>query len=759
MAEVTHFHDERTTVETHTGDTNWVNYGTETDLARVLGSSLSATTNYLIYCKALFGGNQTNGTFGIRIATADDSSIASKSESVIEPGYNGAERMSPFIFAHSFQTDASPADVMVEIKTFASGNTARVDQVSLFVIDLDDLGSSNYFETVHADPGATITELGIGEASASDMGTISASNLGTTEEWLVIGYGRVEVGSTTRSYGMRGRGADDAASVSTLNYHFEEGEDTSELRVLGVACRHKAVTSNVAASVEGWEEHDAAEMYDRGGYIIALKGSAFADFQHDYTAGSVLVTGSETTIASIANYTPSTATNHLIIGRANCADTGANSRTVCYVENGAGTNLMTGDELIQQTFNRDPTDQEMIASSMRESLPASQDTFDLQAIRNTTAPDADRNFEHRWLLMLNLEKATADKSGHIYWTELELPDAPRVGRIHWTELEIPNAPRVGNIYWTELEIPTAPRVGNIYWAELEIPTAPRLGNIYWTELELPDAPRSGRIHWTELEIPPPDRIGQIYWTELEVPNAPRVGRIHWTELEVPDATNREGNIYWAELEIPPAARTGNIYWTELEMPNAGRVGHIYWAELEVPEGPRVGNLYWTELEIPDAARVGNIYWTELEIPNAPRVGNIYWTELELPNAPNHGRLYWAELELPNAPRVGHIYWTELRLPGAPGSAPGEGTYAGMSARTAMRARVVFDGGTDVGQELVEAVAQVTGFENVGEVLGNLRLAGATSKELPGALQDLSEPAVTEDLELEAAYVLFAETYP
>jgi hypothetical protein len=74
----------------------------------------------------------------------------------------------------------------------------------------------------------------------------------------------------------------------------------------------------------------------------------------------------------------------------------------------------------------------------------------------------------------------------------------------------------------------------------------------------------------------------------------------------------------------------------------------------------------------------------------------------------------------------------------------------------MRGRYVYDGGVDTGQELVEAVALVTGQENVGEVLGILRLVGATSKEIPGALRELA--GFSEIFELEDAYVRFAEVW-
>jgi hypothetical protein len=400
MAEVNNVYVEQTTRQDHEGDTNW----TDISGASISGASLTANTKYLIFAKALTGGGDVGQLVGIKLVTADDATIESKSEQTIEPGYNGFERMQPYQFVHSYSTDASPADIKFQHKTYSAtaGDKVRSDQLSILLIDLDDLGSGNYFENIGTDTG---TELGVG-GSETSVATISAANLGTSEAWALLGYARVGIASTTKSYGVRLQGANDAASASTLNYHFEEGEDTSEIRVHGVSARHKAVTSNVAATVEAWEEDAGTNAKSRGGYLIALKTSAFADFEFDYNSGSITVGSTETELASIT-YTASTATNHLVVGRANCADATGNSRTACWIDKD-GAELQTGYELIFQTHNRDNTDKAMIASAMRESLATSSVVYTLEAKR--LAADSDRDYEQRWLLILNLEKAAAGEA-------------------------------------------------------------------------------------------------------------------------------------------------------------------------------------------------------------------------------------------------------------------------------------------------------------------------------------------------------------
>ncbi len=394
MAEVKNYRVRQTTMQTTSSLTYVPVPGT-----KILGSALDANTKYLVRVKAQFGGDNNAQLFYLRVVTADDALIATKSEIIQEPGRTSNNVLNGFFFRHSFETGATPQDIELEFKIGNSGDEMRVDQVSIHLVDLDDLGPSNYFETIDADANVEVT------TTPTSKVQIAGSDLGT-DEWLIEGYFRMGMGSATRSFGVRLDTAQDASSASTVNSHFEEGEDTAELRVVGIAARHKASSGTPNADILVWEEHDAANMFERGGYMIALKASAFKDgLKWDYNAGSVLITSSETDLASVVDYTPSTATNHIFVGVANCADVDGNSRVAAYVENGVGTNLMPGDEVKFQTQGYDSTDEAMAYCGLEESLPASEDTFFFRSILQ--GGGNDRNFENRWLLILNLEKAAA----------------------------------------------------------------------------------------------------------------------------------------------------------------------------------------------------------------------------------------------------------------------------------------------------------------------------------------------------------------
>ncbi len=333
MAAVNHFYDEETSPQNHTGTDAWTDAS-----CVVLGSALAATTNYLIVARGLFSGGAPSRVFHIRVETGDDSEVAAKSESSMEPTLTATDEHNDYFWVHSFQTDASPANVRIQIKTTDTGQTVTSDQMSLLLIDLDDLGSSNFFEAVGADTNTELAEEG-GSPDWTEICALTDSDLGTTEEWLLLGYGRVRVAGLGRWFQVQLRGADDSATISVLNQNKADGEDPIELRVVGLMGRHKAVTSNVAAAVRANEESTGANHDNGGGYIIAIKASAFEDFEHDYTAADFTVTTTEQTIAEITDYTPTTNVDHLILGRSNVSDATANSRLLTHVRKNSSCRL------------------------------------------------------------------------------------------------------------------------------------------------------------------------------------------------------------------------------------------------------------------------------------------------------------------------------------------------------------------------------------------------------------------------------------
>ena len=358
----------------------------------IAGASLVATTKYLIVARAHFGGSNNNEVFEIRVSTADDATIASKSSRLTEPTVTATNRLKPYFFVHSFTTDSSPADVLLEMQapdTF----TARADQLNLFLLDLTDLGASNYFETISADDSGEYPTTQATEFS------IAGSNLGT-DEWLILAYQRTGIGSSTRNYRVEAHAAADTSTSAVRSKDEMEGQDVTELDMSGFALRHKASSGTPDFEIQTWEEHVAANALDRGGYAIALKTSAFADFQAEYTAASTLLDATERTMQTITSYSPVTTADHLLFGSWDMPDTDETPRHSIHIEDD-DVEMRVGDIGQNPVFTNEGTATPIhYIFHLDNILSSDTSTYTL---RGSSANASSANVEHRWLIMLSLE--------------------------------------------------------------------------------------------------------------------------------------------------------------------------------------------------------------------------------------------------------------------------------------------------------------------------------------------------------------------
>ncbi|KKN27930.1 hypothetical protein LCGC14_0859550 [marine sediment metagenome] len=386
MAEINNFY-----LETNVAFTSTSTTGEVPTNGTISGGSLAANTKYLLIARALIGMDGVTNHAVIQVQSADDAILASKSQTRYEMQQTAPNGLKSWFFAHSFSTDGTPGDVEFGVAV-VGGGTITIDQYTMQLIDLDDLGAGNYVEDINALTG---TELST-SAWGTELASIAGSSLGVTEEWLVVGCARIGIGSVTRAFIARLHGADDSATASDLNLIQEAGEDTAEGRMVGFVGRHKAVTSNVDLAIDAYEEAADANHTDDGSYLIAIKGSAFADFEHDYTAAAVSV-GAETTVATVGPYTPSTSGNHLILGRDN-RFVGAGLAKL-HLED-TTTETRTGDSTPTHNQNWDTARDKEAAHTMQRISISGAKTYNLRATDSTT-----RNHEHRWLLVLNFNLA------------------------------------------------------------------------------------------------------------------------------------------------------------------------------------------------------------------------------------------------------------------------------------------------------------------------------------------------------------------
>ena len=253
--------------------------------------------------------------------------------------------------------------------------------------------AAHYADLSNTDSG------GDGEYSSTVDTTIVAQLPGAalgTDEYLILGGAKVNVNSAGRWYSHRLHAAYDTSTAAVRSLVQAEGEDTSEERISGFAIRHKASSGTPDVTLYGTEEAANANHSDFGAYLIALPTSLFADFVDDYEAGSVVIDGTETTIATTGSYTPTVTGNHLIFGRSN----GVGPPTALggmWVES-TTTEIRTGDSTPTQNQAWDDTkDQEQQVTFQRYAITTAE-TFNLRS----QAPGVDFDQEHRWLIVVNL---------------------------------------------------------------------------------------------------------------------------------------------------------------------------------------------------------------------------------------------------------------------------------------------------------------------------------------------------------------------
>ncbi len=384
MTAVNHFDTEELTEQTESG-TPFV-----TKLS-ISGGSLAATTKYLIICRGILGGASQNDTYRIRVETEDDTVIEAKSEMLIEPATTTADRGVPYFFVHSYTTDSSPAAVNFQMAS-PDSSEGRSDQITLVLIDLDDLGSANFFETVHADNTDDYPTTEAQEWS------IAGSSLGT-DEWHVFGYQRTDIANVTNNYRVAFRAAVDASSNSEVLKDENEGEDAAEFRFSGFAGRHKASSGTPNFECMTWVEA-AAVASNGGGYGIALRTSAFADYQNDFESGTLAVTTTEATYATITSYSPSADADHLIFSQFQLSGP---QRTSLHHEDDT-VEMRTGDQIKVYDQNYDSTTlQTVILGHLDNILASDTSTYTMRIVGFGGSQDAS----NRQLSILSLEKAAA----------------------------------------------------------------------------------------------------------------------------------------------------------------------------------------------------------------------------------------------------------------------------------------------------------------------------------------------------------------
>ena len=396
MAELTHVYDftDTTSIFTAASQGSWTNTPASGNApAAILGSALTANTKYLIIARAIsIKGELTNHDF-VRVSTADDTTIAAKSESRIEAGTTG-DVWTSYMFIHSYTTDATPADIEFQAQNLG-GASQTVRNSELLLLDLDAIGTegTDYYEDIQAAGGGDYSKT----ADTTVVAQLLGSDMGTAEH-LILGYAAVEVNNAGRYYDHSLHACDDEATAAKKAGHRAEGEDTNETRLSGFAIRHKASSGTPNVTLYGASENGGgAQNADGGGYLIALPASIFEDgIRYTYVAGTIAIDTTETNLATISEFTPTTAGNHMVFGRSEGSATPTANGSM-WVQN-QSDHIRFQDRGSNQNQMWDTAkDNEQQLTFQRHAITTNE-TLELESL----GVGADFDAEHRWLVVVNL---------------------------------------------------------------------------------------------------------------------------------------------------------------------------------------------------------------------------------------------------------------------------------------------------------------------------------------------------------------------
>jgi hypothetical protein len=394
MAEVNHFIATAST-RSEDEDATWVE---PTNTCKILGSSLTAGTKYLIIARGYLNGDSATAQRYLRVSTADDATIADRSMCRIEPGTTATTYGQNWMFVQSY-TATSATDIMFE--QYGQYGFTYIDQLSLILIDLDDLGSDNYVE--NDDNGNR--DLA---ADGTQVNYIDSLDLDGATEYLFLGRVEVEVDSTSKSHRINlERGSVARTTV------FREGEDASENLQYGVMGAWTTAATPQDARLVGYSEGGSAAASDSS-YIIAIKVDAFEDFQYSYDAIGVSVDNPPLNTIETFSYTPSTSGDHLVLGRFNFSAQSSTQHPSGEVTVD-GTSVQAGDDAMFSYGGYDPTDEAQVNIQGIVDISAQVD-IDLNAAADTSTAIP----VHEFVAVLNLNLVEAGPA----------PDVPHGNLLH-----------------------------------------------------------------------------------------------------------------------------------------------------------------------------------------------------------------------------------------------------------------------------------------------------------------------------------------
>lgn len=347
----------------------------------IAGSNFTVGEQYLILCWGYYNNSSANSISGMRI-THGGAAFA-ESESTLEVDESAAAYKMPYFWF----TVWTAANEDLEVEYNRSGNTSRVEDVTLVVMNAEDLITNGDLQYNIDTAGGTISTTLATKASV----TWTPDNNGDT--WLVMAYSRGDINAVTGdTYEQRL-----VLGGTNMTTAIIDGEDTTNTPVLPSAYARTFTNASTTIALQIRRGNGAHAWLAAG--IFALRLNVFETFVIDATAGTVNMDAGNNNYNTLATITRAQGrTGSTIVAGGFIADDNG-ARVTARIQQDNTTDL-TAENGGSAWATTDQTP--FIAADIASYEARVAATWDLDGreTANTTNPDA----EDPWLAMFTMEQ-------------------------------------------------------------------------------------------------------------------------------------------------------------------------------------------------------------------------------------------------------------------------------------------------------------------------------------------------------------------
>jgi len=381
-------HDEETTEQNHTGDTNW---STELTMDK---ADFTSDAKYLIIVKAMVSIDSLATNLGVRVAHGTTPTVFDRSSQRMESGL--ATTFYPYFWFTVFDQPTTTEDIIIQMKTFGTGETVLLDQIEMLAINLDDLDTDDW----RFNQSTTSVENPDPTPEATNRAAITWTPA-STENWMLLWGAEISVNRLDIQHNQ-------GLWVDTVQkqYMSAEGEDAAEVRVYGgLVATQLDNTEHTLEVRTGNESTGGSHDFHEGSAIFALRLPAFEDseiFAYDDT--EIDASQALTEVANI-DITPTTTGSFVVIASAVWDTSSVTPQITTAQMTDAGTVFPTGDDTLASIIDPWEVEDEIVFTLMGIQTLQALASEDLDFDVRTPVAQTLARIEDRSMVTFSLELA------------------------------------------------------------------------------------------------------------------------------------------------------------------------------------------------------------------------------------------------------------------------------------------------------------------------------------------------------------------